>query len=191
MKIKIKKKIYIEFFLILVFVLLWTSFLYFFPPEVIVSVIGIEAGYFLIFLTAIIGVSGFASTPFYGTFITLASTGEFNLLLLLLSAVPAMTLGDSIFFLIGRKGHSAVDDLSNRKISKFSRWLEKKPKWAIPTFTYLYTAVTPFPQDILMIGLGLGQANFKKVFTAVFLGNATFLTIIYLFSKFIFPDIFS
>jgi hypothetical protein len=50
--------------------------------------------------------------------------------------------------------------------------------------------LTPFPQDALMAILGLGRANFKQVFVAVLLGNATFLSLVYFFSKFVFPNFF-
>jgi membrane protein DedA with SNARE-associated domain len=191
LEMKSKKRVYLEFFIVLTLVLGWIAFLCFFSPKDILSVIGIGTGYLLIFLTALFAVSGLASAPFYTTFITFASTGEFNFFLVLLVSVPALTLGDSIFFLVGHKGHFVASGFLGKKIDSFSRWIKSKPKLVVPVFAYLYTAITPLPQDILMTVLGLGKTNFKQVFTAVLLGNATFLTIIYLFSKFIFPDIFS
>jgi membrane protein DedA with SNARE-associated domain len=188
--LEMRKRNYIEFIFILALLLSWIVLLYFFPPEVILSFIGVEGGYLLVFLTAILGVSAFASSPFYGTFITIASTGEFNIFLLLLVSVPALTLGDSIFFLIGHKGHFVADNFFEKKLTSFSKWIESKPKLLVPLFAYFYTAFTPLPQDALMATLGLGRANFKKVFIAVLLGNATFLSIVYLFSKFVFPNFF-
>lgn len=101
----------------------------------------------------------------------------------MLLVAPARTFGDSIFFLLGRKGHSALGELTGKRLNKFSEWLGKKPGWAIPFVAYLYTSLLPLPQDILMIILGLGKAKFRYVFIAILLGNATFIGLIYIFSS--------
>ncbi len=83
-----------------------------------------------------------------------------------------------------------MNNFFGKKITSFSKWMKSKPKFLVPLFAYLYTAFTPLPQDILMTALGLGQAKFKQIFIATLLGNATFLSAVYLFSKFIFPNFF-
>ncbi len=177
------------FIFLFLFTLLWIVSLVLFSPQEIVSFIGIEGGYLLIFATALVGISGFSSMPFYATFITLASTGDFNFFALLLSAVPAMAIGDSIFFLVGHRAHFAVSELTEIRIKKLSTWISKRHFLTVPLFAYIYTSISPLPQDVLMIALGVGKARFKYVIIAVLLGNATFLTMIYFFSVFIFPEI--
>ena len=177
------------FLFLLIFLFFWALSLIFISPQEIVSFIGIETGYIFIFLTALIGVSGFASAPFYATLVTFLSTGEFNILILLLIVSPARAFGDSLFFLLGYKGHSLIRGFMSSYLNSFSNWLSKKPEWMIPIFAYLYSSFTFFPQDILMIVLGVGRVKFYKIFIAVLLGNATFILLINFLIIPIFPDI--
>ncbi len=86
------------FIILLIFVTSWISLIVFIPPAEIISIIGIEKSYLIIFITAFIGVSGFASVPFYATFVTFTSSGELSLFLLILIAAPARAFGDNVFF---------------------------------------------------------------------------------------------
>jgi len=178
------------FIFLLVIILLWIISLFFISPEEIVSAMGIEAGYLVMFLTAFIGVSGFFSAPFYMSLITLTSTGEFNIFFIILIIAPARAFGDSIFFLLGHKGHESINELAKQRLKSFSVWLNKKPAWLIPVVAYAYTALSPLPQDILMFILGLGKPKFGRIFIAILLGNATFVGLVYFFSVFLFPKIF-
>ncbi len=175
-------KKHIDLIAIFVIIFLWIGLLFFISPEEIVEIIGVERGYLFLFLTAFLGVSGFASTPFYMALVTLAGTGEFNVFLLALTIAPARAFGDSIFFFLGYKIRS---DLTNKRLRNFSAWINEKPTWSIPFFAYIYTAMTPFPQDILMVALGVGKVKFRYAFAAVLLGNATAIFLIYILSGYI------
>ncbi len=175
------------FLILLLFVIFWFSLLLFISPREMVDMIGLEMGYLLIFVTAFIGVSGFTSAPYYATLITFMSTGEFNIFLLLLIVAPTMAVGDAIFFFLGQKGHFVLDDLSGKRLQVFSSWLKGKSYWATVAFAYLYTSLSPLPQDLLMIALGLGKLKFRHIFWAVLFGNATFVTLIYLFIMGVIP----
>lgn len=156
------------FFLLLFFIILWIILV---SPEEIVSFIGVEQGYLLIFILALFGVSGFSSAPFYTILFTFVSSGEFNILLLAMVSAPAMALGDSLFFFLGNKGHSVTGD----RLSFFSKWLKSKPRWITPLVAYIYSAFTPLPQDFLMIVLGVGRVRFLYILIAILFGNATFV----------------
>ncbi len=177
----IKKNI--KFISLLSFLLLWITALFFFSPEEIVLIIGIEGGYLFIFLTALVGVSGFASAPFYAMLATLVASGEYNLFLLALIVAPARAFGDSLFFVLGYQGRSLARSFMGRQLKIASLWLQNKPYWITPLVAYAYTALTPLPQDILMIALGLGKTNFRNIFIAVLLGNATFVFLISFFTS--------
>ncbi len=174
------------FILSLFFVLLWMLTLVFTSPEEIVKFIGVEGGYFFLFITALIGVSGFASAPFYVMLATFTYTGEFNIFLVAAIVAPARALGDALFFFLGYGGHSVLSEWMGKHMKNFSFWLQNKPPWAVPLVAYLYTSFTPFPQDILMVTLGVGKAFFLHVILAVILGNATFVMLFYLFYNFLF-----
>ncbi len=156
------------FFLLLVFVLFWIIFV---SPEKVVSFLGVERGYLLIFLLALLGVSGFSSAPFYTILLTFVASGEFNIFLLALVASPAMAIGDSLFFFLGYKGHVVFGG----RLRDVSLWLKSKPPWVTPLFAYFYSSFAPLPQDFLMVVLGLIRARFVYIIIALLLGNATFV----------------
>lgn len=166
------------FILISLFLIIWSLVLVFYSPEDIAGSLGIGGSYALIFFTALIGVSGFASAPFYATLTTLASTGEFNPLILGITVAPARALGDSLFFLWGYRGKHVIKNLSGSFFKKITKWFSKIPPWSAPAAAYIYTAATPLPQDVLMTAMGALGAKFWKILIAVTLGNATFVTII-------------
>lgn len=177
------------FVFLLIFVLFWISSLVVYSPEEIISFVGVENAYLILFFSALIGVSGLASLPFYTIFITMASSGEFNFFLLIAVAVPGMAFGDALFFLFGHKGHFALSEFAENKTKKISAWIKKQPSWVIPFIAYIYTSFSPLPQDILMFILGFGRAKFRYVIVAVLLGNTTFISLIYLFSVSVFSEI--
>lgn len=156
----------------------WICLLIFVSPEEIVEFIGVETGYLLIFLTGLIGISSLSSGSFYIVLITLASTGEFNPLLLALSAAPAMVIGDAVFFIFSAKGRDVVKEKNNKFIKKLTSWTKKMSPNKITFLTYAYSGFTPLPQDILMVVLGVGGAPFWRVIAAAFLGNFTLILIL-------------
>lgn len=157
-----------KWFFFLFFIILWVTFV---SPEKVVSLVGVEKGYLLIFIFALFGVSGFTSAPFYTLLFTFIASGEFNVFLLALVSAPAMTIGDSLFFFLGYKGHGVVGG----RLHRFSSWIEGKPQWITPLFAYLYSSFFPLPQDVLMVFLGLGKCKFRYIFFAVLFGNITFI----------------
>lgn len=170
MKMTVKK--YRDLIIFCVVLAAWLGALLFISPEEIVANVGVETGYLLVFLTALIGISSITSASFYATVIILASSGEFNPLFLALSAAPAMAIGDSIFFFLGLKGRSLVPE---KYLNKFSDWLKERPDWLAPVVAYFYTGFTPLPQDFLMVTLGVSGATFWKILIAILLGNITFI----------------
>lgn len=180
---------YKKFWLLLLFILAWIGLLVFVPPQDIVEIIGVETGYFLIFITALLGISGFASAPFYATLFTLAGSGELDIFFVLLVASPARTVGDVLFFALGYQSHSVIRDNTflGDKIRSFSRWLFGRPYAVVLFFSYLYTSAAPLPKDFLMVGLGLGRLKLRDVIIVALLGNATFIALVYFFAIGIIP----
>ena len=162
-----------------VFIFALAILLFVVGPEKIIAAIGVEGGYLLIFVTALIGVSAFTSGSFYATVIAFASTGEFNPLLIGLTAAPAMAVGHTLFFFLGIYSQPLV---GKQVVMRLSEWMyQREAKWAAPAFAYLYTAFTPLPQDFLMLALGLGGTPFRRVIIPVLLGNVTFITLLSFF----------
>lgn len=178
-----------KFWTLLLFVGIWVAIICFVSPREIVEAIGIKTGYLLLFLTALLGISGFASAPFYTVLFTLSASGELDIFWVLLVASPARTVGDLLFFSLGYQGHSIIrrDTPIGGKLRTFSDWLYGKPYWVVLVFSYIYTSIAPLPKDFLMLGLGLGRIKFKDLIIVALLGNATFISLVYFFALGILP----
>jgi hypothetical protein len=178
-----------KFWSLLLLILVWIGVLSFVSPSEIVEMIGVKTGYLIIFITALLGISGFASAPFYASLFTLSASGELDIFLVLLIASPARTVGDILFFTLGHHGHSVIRESTfvGKKIKNFSLWLFGKPYWIVLFFSYLYTSAAPFPKDFLMIGLGVGRLKLRDVIIVALLGNATFIALVYFFAIGVIP----
>ncbi|MFP4022380.1 MAG: hypothetical protein ACLFTS_00845 [Candidatus Paceibacterota bacterium] len=154
----------------------------FLPIKNITELISPKTAYLVLFLTALLGISGLSSAPFYATLVILSVVEGYNPFLMIIIASPARTFGDLVLFYLGEKGHLALSEVTEEKIKRFSIWLNKKPLWLILFITYTYTSVAPLPKDILMTILGLGRVKLRLIILAVFFGNATFIALIYLVS---------
>ncbi len=173
-----KKEAMLSFAAFLFFIVIWSILLLRFSPVDIVGAIGIQNGYFILFLVALIGgVSALTSTSFYITTATFAAGGLEPVYLALIGAV-GLTLGDIVFYYLGSRGrevlHGKAKELSNR----FSVWIHEKDERSVRLISYLYCAVTFLPTDILSISLALARYPLKKILLPIYLGNATLIFII-------------
>lgn len=166
---------YRKFFTILTAVFVSVLFFLFVPPEVIVEKIGVEGGYIVIFLLALLGVSSFVSASFYTTLVVFATSGEFNPFLLALFSAPGRIVGDSMFFFLGLHGRKVKSEFWQKFVNSFSSWLKKFPRWVPLFITYGYTGFTPLPHDFLMVALGVGGVSYKFLLPVLLIGNATFV----------------
>lgn len=167
---------------ILFFLLLWTIVLLYIGPEMLVAKLGVQNGFLLVFLLASLGgVSVFTGAPYYVTLVTLA-IGGLNPFLLGLIAGTGAAIGDSVFYYLGLTGKYLLPEKFDRKIERVRTWLNRGPRWAIPVGVYVYTGLTPLPQDVMMLAVALTQAKYKWVLLAMWLGNITLATIIAIFA---------
>jgi uncharacterized membrane protein YdjX (TVP38/TMEM64 family) len=165
------KRIYIVVGIIILFIVLWTNLLYIYPPKTIVDNIGIENGYMVAFLVAAIGgITSFTGSSYYIIIATLSSGGLNPFYLGIVGGIGA-TISDIIFFSIGKKSRELISKQRKKKVDKLVKRIEDKPKWTIPLLTFFYAGLTPFPNDILTISLGITNQKFKYVIPAIMLGN--------------------
>ncbi len=182
MKVKIKRILVFTF--VVTVIVLWSLLLQVYSPEQIVNYIGINQSYAVFFLiSALGGASTFTSASFYSTLITLAS-GGLNIIVLGIIGGIAVSIGDSIFFYVGHRGKDVLEGKAKGCVKKMCLWLKKKPRWMVPVLTYFYVGWTPFPNDILMVTLGLLEIKYKKIVLALILGNVTLTTIVAYLSVF-------
>jgi len=155
-------------------VVLWTWLLTTIGAERMVAYIGVENGYFVMFMIAFFGgLSTFTSVTYFATVITLASAG-LNPVGLAFASSAGVTIGDAIFYYIGYFGlREVAAGRVGRFVARTTAWLERKPKIGIASFVYCYAAFTPLPNDILAMILGAMRQPLWLILPALVLGNAT------------------
>jgi len=103
---KYYSKKYLNVFLLLSFlvlIIIWISVVYLIGAQAIVTKIGLNNIYLPIFIIAILsGSSSFVSASFFAVYISIAS-GIDNHLLFVISGGLGLSVGDSIFYYLGKK----------------------------------------------------------------------------------------
>jgi membrane protein YqaA with SNARE-associated domain len=171
------RKRYITLLSLIFFVIGWSILLAYISPTEIVSAIGTQNSLLIAFLvSALGGVSTITSANFYATVIALASGGT-NPIALGVVAGAGITVGDSLFYYLGTRGHDLLSGQALAYANRISRWINDQHEHIVQVFAYLYTGVTPLPNDVLTVSLGLAEYSYKRLLPALLLGNIT-LTII-------------
>jgi membrane protein YqaA with SNARE-associated domain len=169
--------------IIILSILIWSIFLLFFPPSKIIGFVGIQNTYWLIFLiAAIAGVSTVTSTSYYASVVAFVIGGA-NPFLIAIFAGLGMTIGDSLFYFLGKKGAQVLPEKIDRYQDKIEEWLQKRPKWIVVIIIYIYTGLSPFPGDLMSIFLGITNFRYKLVIWPIIFGNITLMTIIGLLAQ--------
>ncbi|MBI2042959.1 hypothetical protein HYT25_01055 [Candidatus Pacearchaeota archaeon] len=172
-----EKNFLIAFVVVLVFVL-WSILLYNYPPTEIVALIGVENGYLLTFLSALLGgTSVLFPFPYYLVVFTLGA-GGLNPFLLGIASGIGLVLGDSTTYYLGYKGREIISGRIVGIFNKIHSWASQKPKWVMPTLLFFYGAFFPAPNDVIVIPLGLARYPYMKVVIPLVLGNIVFSTIV-------------
>lgn len=156
--------------LLILFIVAWSVFLIYNPPEKIVGFLGVENTYLVIFLLAAIGgVSAFTSTSFYAALVTI-SLGGVNPVFLALFASVGLTVGDIVFYAIGKKGKNCAMPNYGKYIDRPLRLVEEVSDTTIMALIFFYS-LTPLPSDILAIALAILGFPLKKMIPPLLVGN--------------------
>ena len=89
-----------------------------------------------------------------------------------LSGIGA-TLGEMTGYIVGYTGGNLIDETQR---SGFRRYAETHPRWT--PFVLWFLAVTPIPDDVLVVPLGAVKYPWWKVIVPQLLGKTMFLTAI-------------
>ena len=156
--------------LLILFIVAWSVFLIYNPPEEIVESLGLNNTYLAVFLLAAIGgVSAFTSTSFYTALVTI-SLGGVNTIYLALFASVGLTMGDIVFYTVGKKGKNCVAPRYGKYIDKLLQMVEKVSDRTIVILIFFYS-LTPLPSDILAIVLAILGFPLKKMVPPLLVGN--------------------
>ena len=160
----------------------WSVLLYFVGAERIVEYVGVRNGYLIMFLVSLFGgLSSLGGPTYVATAVTLAA-GGLNPFTLALFASAGTSVGDTVYFVASRSGGEyLVKQKAGKWLQRCARWVTEKPKYVLWLFVYVYTAFTPFPNDVLTISMGLTRQPYVLIITALAVGNFTFILLLGLF----------
>jgi len=189
---KYNKKL-IGFLVIVVFLILLITLLYFVNPEEIVNKIGVRNGYILAFIVSFFGGFSAGGSISFISFLIILVTGGMNPIYLGLLSGVSLAIGDIIMFYIGSKGRELIKGKWDEKINKIAKIFEKR-KWLekiIPVIVYFYIGFMPLPNDVLILFLAAIKYPAKKMNVIIILGDITFaLTITTLVARGIFLNLY-
>jgi membrane protein DedA with SNARE-associated domain len=125
----------------------------------------LQYGYFGFFLIAFIGaVSIFIPIPYTVVIFTLG--GSFDPVLIALTAGSGAALGEFSSYILGAYGAKMISEQRRRKmefmVKVFSRW---------GPFAVFIFALTPLPDDLLFIPLGMMRYSIPKALVSAFAGK--------------------
>jgi len=162
---------------IALFVML-SIFLYIVREEIIEAFTGLPA-YLAIFILSFVGaLSVIVPIPYTAIIFTISITGRLDPILTALSGGLGSGIGEISGWVIGRLVSRAIEETKYfSRIKALIVFLEKKGKWAIPLLIYLF-ALTPLPDDIIFIVLGVLRYGLIKALIPSILGKTTMMLII-------------
>jgi len=126
-------------------------------------------GYIGIFLMSFISASAiFIPIPYTVALLAVSATGQFNLFLLALAAGIGAATGELVGYGLGYLGRRYVNRKYGRRFDAMVKLLNHRYYGSIAVFLF---ALTPLPDDLLFIPLGLLRYNLWKVFIPCVLGK--------------------
>ncbi|MBR9703631.1 hypothetical protein GOV10_06325 [Candidatus Woesearchaeota archaeon] len=165
-----------RFYVVLALLVAWFVLIFTISPSTIVSWLGVHNSYLALFVIAATGGVSFISGYVYFSFLgSLAAAGLNPLWLGLLGGV-GVSIGDSLFYFLGKQGRFVLPQRIEKALNRSRKWLNKKTRWSIPLFVFSYAAFTPFPNEFMTISVGLTGTRFRHMIFPLLLGNI-FITI--------------
>lgn len=163
-----------------IFIILYIYFVFKLGADTIVSFIGVENSYLVIFLVAIIGgVSALTSTSFYVVFVTFLLGGSNPIVLSLIAGI-GLTIGDSVFYYFGSRGRTIAKKSKYEKyVTRVHKYVNSFSKYWIFGIVVAYASLPlPLPKDIICIGTGILKYDIKLLLSGLFIGNLIHLLLI-------------
>ncbi|MHB1316783.1 MAG: DedA family protein [Minisyncoccota bacterium] len=166
-------KKYIPTILPIIFFLSFSIIFYIVTPEGIISFIGVENAYLLMFILALIGgLSTFSGVPYHVVLVALAVGGVNIFLLGAITAIGVM-VGDSTSYYIGYKGGGLLPEKAQIFLGRLRDIKNKYPK-LLPVIFLFYGSFLPFSNDVVVIPMGILKYPFWRVMVPLGIGNIIF-----------------
>jgi hypothetical protein len=162
--------------IVVIFLLFNLLFLYY-SPDQIIDFIGVGNSYLTVFIIASIGgLSSFTSAILFGAIATFASGGA-TPWLLGLSAGIGIFIGDSLIFGLLSYGLKDVSKKWRVRIESYKKRIKKMPDWLVYLLLLLILALTPIPNDIVLVALVLLNFQYLKIMPILFVSSISIATI--------------
>lgn len=170
---KRNRQTYLVVAAIVLFLIGWSVLLLYISPQEIVDQLGADNSLLVAFLVSTFGgLSSFTSASYYAM-LTTFSSGGVDTILLGISAGTGLTISDSLVYYLGTRGHDILSENLQKKADKLSAWINEQHEHIVQIFAYVYTGLTPLPNDLLTGSLGLAEYSYRRLLPALLLGNIT------------------
>lgn len=130
--------------------------------------LAIQFGYLGVFLVSLVGAMSIVVPLPYTLVILTWKTWGWMLNPIVLGAIAAVgsAVGEFLGYALGYLGRAAINEERRRKIDYILKILDRYGSFAIFLF-----ALTPLPDDLLFIPLGIMRYSFVKAFVPCFIGK--------------------
>lgn len=119
------------------------------------------------------GFSAGGSLSFIATLIAF-TTGGLNPIYLGLISGVALAIGDMFMFYAASKGRELIPDKYEGRIDRLAHYLHGKNNFMIEIFIFLYMALAPLPNDLLLFSLAAVKYPQKRLVIPLILGDIAF-----------------
>ena len=175
-----KKRGILYIITVILLVSIWSYFVYSFGAEHFVQVIGVTNGYLLAFFVTLFGGSSLITSISYITVVATLALGGLEPIKLCLISGIGLFIGDWIYYFIARGSQKVL--AGNKTINSLAKSVNKLPPLVSSIIIYLYFS-SPFPNDFIIILLGLGGYSYRRLVLPLLLGDMTFISFVVYLAK--------
>ena len=138
------------------------------------EIVAVQYGYPGIFFVSFLGAASIVvPIPYTILIFTIGSVHILDPLLVAISGAAGSALGESFGYILGYYGRAIISEERQKKMNQILRVFSRYG--AISVFLF---ALTPLPDDLLFIPLGIMRYSFLKVFVPSFLGKMLMCSIL-------------
>lgn len=159
--------------IVLLLVLSWSVALYWVSPDEIVARMGAHT-FLAVFVAGVLGgTSIMFPFPYYLVVATAAAGGADPFLVGLCAGLGVM-VGDTTSYMVGHAGRAVLPARASRAIAFVQRRVADIHTVKFYAFLFVYGAVMPLPNDVLVIPLGAAGVPYWRVILPFGAGNIVF-----------------
>jgi len=128
-------------------------------------------GFIAVFLLSLIGCLSVVPIPYTYILFLIAMHYELNPIIVSLGGAFGSTLGETVAWLLGRASSSILRDTKYfKRIEAIIKFTKSHSSITLPILTFIF-ALTPLPDKILFLPLGVVRYSVLRVLPAAFMGK--------------------